>query len=55
VVAYSLKNASAPLVVAECRLIHAVPEELKGALPTVEQPEEELEKRIQSSGGRERE
>jgi hypothetical protein len=54
VVEYSLKNAAAPLGVAEYRLIHAVPEELKGELPTVEELEEELERRIQSSGGRER-
>ena len=52
---YSLKNAATPLGVAEYRLIHAVPEELKGELPTVEELEEELEKWIQSSGGRERE
>lgn len=55
VVEYSLKNAAAPLGVAEYRLMHAVPEELKGELPTVEELEEELERRIQSNSGGERE
>ncbi|GAA4443394.1 hypothetical protein GCM10023188_44090 [Pontibacter saemangeumensis] len=54
VVEYSLKNAASPLGVAEYRLIHAVPEELKGELPTVEELEEELVRRIQSSSGGER-
>lgn len=54
VVEYSLKNAAAPLGVAEYRLTHAVPEELKGELPTIEELEEELDRRLQSNGGRER-
>ena len=51
---YSLKKAAAPLGVAEHRLIHDVPEGLKGELPTIEKIEEELEMRFQSSGGREK-
>jgi len=54
VVEYSLKNAGAPLGVAEYRLTHAVPEELKGELPTIEELEEELDRRLQSSGDREK-
>jgi len=54
VVEYSLKNAAAPLGVAEYRLTHAVPEELKGELPTIEELEEELDRRLQSSGGRQK-
>ncbi|WP_066837158.1 PDDEXK nuclease domain-containing protein [Rufibacter ruber] len=46
VVEYSLRNMSAPLGVAEYRLLHAVPEELKGELPTIEDLEQELEKGI---------
>ncbi|PSR51867.1 DUF1016 domain-containing protein [Adhaeribacter arboris] len=48
VVEYSLKNITAPLGVAEYQLTHAVPEELKGELPTIEEIEEELERRLNS-------
>ena len=48
VVEYSLKNVTAPLGVAEYQLTHAIPEELKGELPTIEEIEEELEKRLNS-------
>lgn len=47
VVEYSLKNLSAPLGVAEYQLLHAVPEGLKGNLPTIEALEQELEKEVQ--------
>ena len=46
VVEYSLKNVTAPLGVAEYQLTHAIPEELKGELPTIEEIEEELERRL---------
>ena len=46
VVEYSLKNVTAPLGVAEYQLTHAVPAELKGELPTIEELEEELERRL---------
>jgi hypothetical protein len=50
VVEYSLKNVTAPLGVAEYQLPQAVPEELKGGLPTIEELEEELERRLQHNG-----
>jgi len=50
VVEYSLKDVTAPLGVAEYHLTHAVPEELKGELPTIEEIEEELERRLNSKG-----
>lgn len=50
VVEYSLKNVTAPLGVAEYQLTHAVPEELKGELPTIEEIEEELERRFNRKG-----
>ncbi|GGG18835.1 MULTISPECIES: PDDEXK nuclease domain-containing protein [Pontibacter] len=48
VVEYSLKNMSAPLGVAEYQVLQAVPEGLKGELPTIEALEQELEKEIQT-------
>lgn len=49
VVEYSLRTISAPLGVAEYQLLHTVPEDLKGELPTIEALEQELEKEIQVS------
>jgi predicted nuclease of restriction endonuclease-like (RecB) superfamily len=50
VVEYSLKNVTAPLGVAEYQLTQAIPQELKGELPTIEELEEELEKGLQNNG-----
>ncbi|KAA5539045.1 PDDEXK nuclease domain-containing protein [Adhaeribacter rhizoryzae] len=49
VVEYSLKNLTAPLGVAEYQLTQAVPEELKGELPAIEELEEELERRLNTN------
>ena len=42
VVEYALRDVAKPLGVAEYRLAQALPEHLKGSLPTVEQLESEL-------------
>lgn len=47
-VEYALKNMSKPLGVAEYQFTHAIPEELKGELPTIEELEEELEKEVEA-------
>jgi predicted nuclease of restriction endonuclease-like (RecB) superfamily len=39
---YALKDISKPLGVSEYRLVEAIPEELKGSLPTIEELEAEL-------------
>jgi hypothetical protein len=39
---YALKDISKPLEVSEYRLVEAIPEELKGSLPTIEELEAEL-------------
>lgn len=44
VVEYALKNIVTPLGVAEYQLTHAIPENLKGDLPTIEELEKELGK-----------
>lgn len=43
VVEYSLRNINNPLEVAEYRLTEAIPENLKGDLPTIEELENELQ------------
>ncbi len=48
VVEYALKNMSQPLGVAEYQLTHAIPEELRGELPTIEELEVELEKEVET-------
>lgn len=48
VVEYALKNMSKPLGVAEYQFTHAIPEEFKGELPTIEALEEELEKEVEA-------
>jgi hypothetical protein len=50
VVEYSLKNVIAILGVAEYQLTHAVSEELRGDLPSIEELEEELDRRLHSNG-----
>lgn len=50
VVEYALKNISAPLGVAEYQLTHAIPDDLKGDLPAIEEIEEELERRLHNPG-----
>lgn len=40
---YALRDMSKPMGVAEHRLSHTLPEQLKGQLPTIEQLETELE------------
>jgi len=42
VVEYALKNVNSPLGVAEYRLTEAIPEDLKGELPSIEDLEKEL-------------
>jgi hypothetical protein len=42
VVEYALKNVNSPLGVAEYQLTEAIPENLKGDLPSIEDLEEEL-------------
>jgi len=44
VVEYALRDVSKPLGVAEYRLAQALPTELRGALPSVEELEAELAK-----------
>lgn len=41
-VEYALKNVSSPLGVAEYQLTEAIPENLKGELPSIEDLEKEL-------------
>lgn len=41
---YALRNVHQPIGVAEYRLPKAVPDSLKGSLPTVKQLEEELKR-----------
>jgi hypothetical protein len=43
VVEYSLENISSPLGVAEYQIMNAVPDNLKGELPSIEELEQELE------------
>jgi hypothetical protein len=42
---YALKNLLNPLGVAEYRITSAIPEDLKGSLPSIEELEQELEGR----------
>jgi hypothetical protein len=42
VVEYSLQNISSPLGVAEYQIMNAVPDNLKGELPSIEELEQEL-------------
>lgn len=42
VVEYALKNVNSPLGVAEYQLTEAIPEDLKGELPSIEDLEKEL-------------
>jgi len=44
VVEYALRDLAKPLGIAEYRLAEALPDTLKGGLPTIEQLEAELEK-----------
>lgn len=50
VVEYALRDVAKPLGVAEYRLAQALPEHLKGSLPTVEQLESEL-RAVEARGG----
>jgi hypothetical protein len=49
VVEYFLKNVTAPLSVVDYQLTHAVPEELRGELPSIEELDKELERRLQDN------
>ena len=48
-VEYSLRNISKPLGVAEYQLTNAIPEDLKGELPTIEELEEQLNVEVAKS------
>lgn len=50
VIEYALRDVAKPLGVAEHRLAQALPEHLKGSLPTVEQLESEL-RAVEARGG----
>jgi hypothetical protein len=41
-VEYALENVSSPLGVSEYQIANAVPEDLKGSLPSIEELEQEL-------------
>ena len=55
VVEYSLRNISKPLGVAEYQLTNAIPEDLKGELPTIEELEEQLNVEVTKSAQEKRE
>ena len=54
-VEYSLRNISKPLGVAEYQLTNAIPEDLKGELPTIEELEEQLNVEVTKSAQEKRE
>ena len=48
---YALRDINKPIGISNFKLTHAIPEDLKSKLPTVEELEKELAERLDESGG----